>query len=223
MRRINQAATLVAIGCAFSTPAVGQDDCLASFKINPSKSMTYVSIGPTASDRIDATMSCSTAGNMRDEFFVAGKTIDPNVLSNANQFRAKILEIKMQLAIGKSKLEQATQATTEVGTFQNAVLYLKETVLAAGVASATTGCILSEEACKPAVRASIALYELANSADQVGNLTQARAQAQREISALDSMLQSIQAQISDNIVQESKRRFDVVLSQICRAIEQQCK
>jgi len=69
MRRINQAATLVAIGCAFSNPAVGQDDCLSYFKINPSKSMTYVWIDPTAGDRIDATMSCSIAGNMRDEFF----------------------------------------------------------------------------------------------------------------------------------------------------------
>ena len=145
MRRINQAATLVAIGCAFSNPAVGQDDCLSYFKINPSKSMTYVWIDPTAGDRIDATMSCSIAGNMRDEFFFAGKTIDPNVFSNANQFRAKILEIKMQLANGKSRLEQAM---TEASNF-NALLYLKETVLAAGIASATTGCILSEEACKP--------------------------------------------------------------------------
>jgi len=80
---------------------------------------------------------------------------------------------------------------TEASNF-NALLYLKETVLAAGIASATTGCILSEEACKPAVRASIALYEFANLADQVGN-SQVRAQAQREISALDSMLQSIRA------------------------------
>jgi hypothetical protein len=220
MRRINHATALVAIGCAFSTPAVGQNDCLASFKINPSKSLTYVSIGPTASDRIDATMSCSIAGKMRNEFFfVTGKTIDPNMLSNANQFRAKILEIKMRLANGKSRLEQAT---AEAAHF-SAVLHLKDTVLAAGVASATTGCILSEETCKPAVRASIARYEVANSADQVRNLTQARAQAQREISALDSMLQSIQAQISDSIIQESKRRFYVVLSEICRAIEQQCR
>src|SRR5262245_64370900 len=85
----------------------------------------------------------------------------------------------MQLANGKSRLEQAM---TEASNF-NALLYLKETVLAAGIASATTGCILSEEACKPAVRASIALYEFANLADQVGN-SQVRAQAQRGRSAL---------------------------------------
>jgi hypothetical protein len=72
----------------------------------------------------------------------------------------------MQLANGKSMVEQAT---TETAHF-SAVLYLKDRVLAAGVASATTGCILSEEACKPAVRASVALYESANSGGQVGNL-----------------------------------------------------
>jgi hypothetical protein len=156
---------------------------------------------------------------MRDEFFVTGKTIDAKFLSNADQLRAKILEIKEQLADGKSELQEAT---TEPAHF-SAVLHFKETVLAAGVASATTGCIVSEEACKPAVRASVVLYGLPNSASKVGSLAQARAQALREISTLDSMLQSIQAQLNDSIAQQSKRRFDVVLSEMCIAIKQQCK
>jgi len=37
MRRIKHAAVLIAIGWTFATPAVGQDDCLASFAVNPSK------------------------------------------------------------------------------------------------------------------------------------------------------------------------------------------
>jgi len=160
MRWINRVAALMMMGWAFATPAAGQDDCLASFNINPSKSVTYLSIGPNASDRIETTISCSVAGQMRDEFFVTEKTIDPNFLSNVDQLRAKILQIKEQLANGKSELEEAT---TEPAHF-SAVLHLKDTVLAAGVASAITGCIVSEEACKPAVRASAVLYGLANSA-----------------------------------------------------------
>ena len=159
---------------------------------------------------------------MRDEFFVTGKTIDPSFLSNADQLKAKILQIKQQLANGKSELEEAT---TEPAHF-SAVLHLKDTVLAAGVASATTGCIVSEKTCKPAVRASVVLYELATSASKVGSLAaQARrAQALREINTLDSMLQSIlQAQLNDSIARQSKRRFDVVLSEMCIAIKQQCK
>ena len=219
MPRINHTGALIMIGLAFATPAVGQDDCLASFKANPSKSLTYVSIGPNANDRIETTMSCSLAGEMRDEVYLTGKTIDPNVLSDINQLRSKILEIKARLDDGKSKLERAT---TEPAHF-SAVLNLKDTVLAAGVASATTGCIVSDEACKPAVRASVVLYELANSASKVVSLAQARAQAQREINTLDSMLQSIQVQLNDSIVLQSKQRFVVVLSEMCRAIKQQCK
>ena len=219
MRWINRVAALIMMGWIFAAPAAGQDDCLASFNINPSKSVTYLSIGPNASDRIETTISCSVAGQMRDEFFVTGKTIDPNFFSNADQLRAKILQIKEQLANGKTELEEAT---TEPAHF-SAVLHLRDTVLAAGVATATTGCIVSEEACKPAVRASVVLYGLANSASKVGSLAQARAQALREISTLDSMLQSIQAQLNDSIAQQSKRRFDVVLSEMCIAIKQQCK
>ena len=101
MRWINRVAALIMMGWTFATPATGQDDCLASFNINPSKSVTYLSIGPNASDRIETTISCSVAGQMRDEFFVTGKTIDPNFFSNADQLRAKILQIKEQLANGK--------------------------------------------------------------------------------------------------------------------------
>jgi hypothetical protein len=82
---------------------------------------------------------------------------------------------------------------------------------------------VSEKTCKPAVRASVVLYELATSASKVGSLAQARAQALREISTLDSMLQSMQAQLNDSIAQQTNRRFDVVLSEMCIAIKQQCK
>jgi hypothetical protein len=170
MQKIDYAAALVVIGCAFATPAVGQDDCLASFKANPSQSLTYVSIGPNADDRIETTMSCSVAGELRDQVYLTGKTIDPNVLSDINELRSKVLEIKARLDDGKSKLDRAT---TEPARF-SAVLNLKDAALAAGVASATTGCIVSAEACKPAVRASVVLYELATSASKVGNLPQAR-------------------------------------------------
>jgi hypothetical protein len=151
---------------------------------------------------------------MRDEFFTAEKTIDPSMLSNVDQLRSKISEIRMRLASGKSALESAT---TETGHF-SAVLNLKETLLAAGVASATAGCIVSAEACKPAVRASVVLYEMTESAS-----TSKRAQAQREISTLEPMLQTIQDKITDSIAQQSKQRFYVVLSGMCEAIKQQCK
>ena len=105
----------------------------------------------------------------------------------------------------------------------SAVQYLKDTILAAGVASVTTGCVVSAEACKPAVSASAALYELAISASTVRELPQARAQAQAEISTLESMLQTIQAQLNDNIAQQSKSRFYFVLSEVCKSIKQQCQ
>jgi hypothetical protein len=141
------------------------------------------------------------------------------VFDNAAQLRAKISEIKIRLAYGKSALEEATTGTAHF----SAVLDLKEPLLAAGLAIAAAGCIVSPEACKPAVRASVVLYELAISASKVGDLAQARAQAEREISTLDSMLQSIQAQLNDNIAKQSKLRLDVVLSEMCGAIKQQCK
>ena len=69
MRRINHAAALIMLGWTVVTPAVGQDDCLASYKVNPSKSVTYLSIGSNPDDRINTMMSCSVAEAMRDEFF----------------------------------------------------------------------------------------------------------------------------------------------------------
>jgi hypothetical protein len=125
----------------------------------------------------------------------------------------------MRLADGKSALEDATIGIAHF----SAVLNLKEPILAAGLASATVGCIVSAEACKPAVRASVVLYDLAISASKVGDLAQARERAEREISTLDSMLQSILAQLNDNIAQQSKLRFNVVLSEMCGAIKQQCR
>ena len=219
MRGINHAAALIMLGWTFATPAVGQDDCLASYKVDPSKSVTYLSIGSTSGDRIDTMMRCSVAEAMRDEFFLASKTIDPSVFDNAVQLRSKILEIKTWLANGKSALEDATIGVAHF----SAVLNLKEPILAAGLTSATVGCVVSPEACKPAVRASMVLYELAVSASKVGDLAQAREQAERELSTLDSMLQSISAQLNDNIAQQSKLRLNVVLSEMCGAIKQQCK
>jgi hypothetical protein len=219
MRGINHAAALIMLGWTFATPAVGQDDCLASYKVDPSKSVTYLSIGSTSGGRIDTMMSCSVAESMRDEFFLTSKTIDPSVFDNAAQLHSKILEIKTWLANGKSALEDATIGVAHF----SAVLNLKEPILAAGLTSATVGCVVSPEACKPAVRASLVLYELAVSASKVGDLAQAREQAERELSTLDSMLQSISAQLNDNIAQQSKLRFNVVLSEMCGAIKQQCK
>ena len=217
MRHIKHAAVLIAIAWTFATPAVGQDDCLASFAVNPSKSVTYLPIGPNAGDRIDTMMSCSVAERMRNEFFLTGKTIDRNLLGNAGQLMSKILEIKMRLASHKAELERATTKFSHFDAVQN----LRDAVLAAGLASATTGCIVSAEACKPAVRASFELYELASSPSK--DLAQARGQAQKDISTLDSMLQSIQVHLSDNVARQSTLRFDVVISEMCRAIKQQCK
>ena len=219
MRRINHAAALIMLGWTVVTPAVGQDDCLASYKVNPSKSVTYMSIGSNPDDRINTMMSCSVAEAMRDEVFLTAKMLDPHVFDTAVQLRSKILEIKKRLADGKSALEDAA---TGVAHF-SAVLNLREPLLAAGLASATVGCIVSPEACKPAVRASVVLYELTVSGSKVEGLVQAREQAERELSTLDSMLQSIPAQLNDSITQQSKPRFSVVLSEICRAIKQQCK
>jgi hypothetical protein len=219
MRGINHAAALIMLGWTFGTPAVGQDDCLASYKVDPSKSVTYLSIGSTTGDRIDTKMSCSVAEAMRDEFFLAAKMLDPHAFDNAVQLRSKISEIKKRLADGKSALKDATIGVAHF----SAVLNLKEPILAAGLTSATVGCVVSAEACKPAVRASVALYELAVSASKVGDLAQAREQAERKLSTLESMLQSIPAQLNDNIVQQSKLRFNVVLSEMCRTIKQQCK
>jgi hypothetical protein len=206
------------IGWIFATPAVGQSECLATYSVNSTKSITYLAIGPSADDRISTTMSCSVADAMRDKLFLTLHTFDPNLLGNASQLRAKILQIKMRLAEGKSELEAATTGATHLG----AILGLKDTVLAAGLASAATGCIVSAATCKPAVGASVALYE-SGLASNVGDISQARAQAQTEINILDSMLQSIQAQINDNVAQQSKLRFGAVISAMCAAIRQQCR
>ena len=57
MQMINHAAGLAMIGWIFATPAVGQDDCLATYSVNTTKSVAYLSIGPSADDRISTTMS----------------------------------------------------------------------------------------------------------------------------------------------------------------------
>jgi hypothetical protein len=219
MRRINHAAALIMLGWTLATPALGQDDCLASYKGNPSKSITYLSIGSNPDDRIDTMMSCSVAEAMRDEFFLTAKMLDPHVFDSAVKLRSKISEIKKRLADGKSALEDAAIGVAHF----SAVLNLKEPLLAAGLASATVGCIVSSEACKPAVRASVVLYELTISGSKVEGLAQAREQAERELSTLDSMLQSIPAKINDNIAHQSKLRFNMALSEMCRAIKQQCR
>jgi hypothetical protein len=215
---INRAATLSMIGWILATPAVGQENCLAAYSVNTAKSITYLAIGPSADDRISTTMSCSVADEMRDKLFLTSHTFNLNVLGNASQLRAKILEIKMRLADGKSELEAARTGATHFG----AILSLRDTVLAAGLASAATGCIVSAATCKPAVAASVALYEL-GLASNVGDATQASAEAQKEINVLDSMLQSIQAQINNNVAQQSKLRFGSVVSAICTSIRQQCR
>jgi hypothetical protein len=218
MRTVNHAAALTMVGWILATPALGQEDCLAAYRVNTTKSITYLAIGPSADDRISTKMSCSVADEMRDKLFLTSHTFNPNVLGNANQLRAKILEIKMRLANGKSELEAATTGATHLG----AILGLKDTVLAAGLASAATGCIVSAATCKPAVGASVALYESGLDSN-VGNITQASAEAQKQINVLDSMLQSIQAQINDSVAQQSKLRFGSVISAICNSIRQQCR
>ena len=124
----------------------------------------------------------------------------------------------MRLAAGSKELEAASTGAT----LQGAILGLEDTVLAAGLASAAIGCIVSATTSKSAVGASVALFE-AGMASNVGNITQARAQAQANINTLDSMLQSIQAQINDNVAQQSKLRFGSVIAAICTAIRQQCR
>ena len=217
MRPINYAAALIMIGATFATPAAGQEDCLASYVVNSSKSITYLPIGSNADDRIGTTMSCSVADAMREKLFSTGQTIDPNLLGSTNQLRSKISEIRMRLDAGKSELETATTPPARL----SAILGLEDIVLAAGLASATVGCVVSAQACKPAVAASVGLYELAKSASN-GDLSQASAKARTDINVLHSMLQSIQAQLNDNIGQQSKRRFGAVLSEMCKAIREQC-
>jgi hypothetical protein len=155
---------------------------------------------------------------MRDTLFLTWHTFDPNVLGNASQLRAKILQIRMRLAEGRTELEAATIPATQLGAIQS----LKDTVLAAGLASAATGCVVSAATCKRAVGASVALYQ-SGLASNVGDNAQASTQAQTEMNILDSMLQSIQAQITDDVAQQSKPRFGAVLNSICAAIRQQCR
>jgi hypothetical protein len=124
----------------------------------------------------------------------------------------------MRLAAGRAELEVAVTGARHL----SAIHGLEDTVLAAGLASAAIGCVVSAEGCKPAVGASVALFE-AGIASNVGDVTQARAQARTEINTLDSMLQSIQTQINDNVAQQSKLRFGAVLSAMCTSIRQQCR
>jgi hypothetical protein len=216
---INRAAAFAMIGWILATPAVGQDDCLAAYRVNTTKSVTYLAIGPGTDDRVSTEMSCSVADEMRDKLFRTGRTFDPNLLGNAGQLRSRILQIKTRLAAGRSELEAASTGATHRG----AILTIEDTVLAAGLASATIGCIVSAATCKPAVGASVSLFA-AGMASNVGDITQqARAQARTDINTLDSMLQSIQTQINDNVAQQSKLRFGTVLSAMCTAIRQQCR
>jgi hypothetical protein len=76
---------------------------------------------------------------MRDEFFLTAKMLDPHVFDNATQLRSKLSEIQMRVANSKSALEDATIGVAHF----SAVLNLKEPLLAAGLASATVGCIVS--------------------------------------------------------------------------------
>jgi len=216
MQRNNHAAALIIVGWILATPAVGQDDCLATYSVNTTKSVAYLSIGPSADDRISTTLSCSVADAMRDRLFLTFHTFDANVLGSATQLRAKISQIRMRLAEGRTELGAARTPATQLGAIQS----LKHTVLAAGLASAATGCIVSAATCKRAVGASVALYQ---SGLNVGDNAQASTQAQMEMNILDSMLQSIQAQITDNVAQQSKPRFGTVLNSICAAIRQQCR
>ena len=218
MRRNNHAAALITVGCILATPAVGQDDCLAAYSVNTTKSVAYLSIGPSADDRISTTLSCSVADAMRDRLFLTFHTFDANVLGSASQLRAKISQIRMRLSEGRTELQAARTPATQLSAIQS----LKDTVLAAGLASAATGCIVSAATCKRAVDASVALYQ-SGLASNVGDNAQASTQAQTEMNILDSMLQSIQAQITDNVAQQSKPRFGTVLNSICAAIRQQCR
>jgi hypothetical protein len=177
----------------------------------------YLSIGPRADDRINTTISCPVAEATRDRLFLTWHTFDFNVLGNASQLRAKILEIRMWLAEGRTELDAARIPATQLGAIQS----LKDTVLAAGLASAATRCIVSAATCKRALGASVALYQ-SDLASNVGDNAQASTQAQTEMNILDSRLQSIQDQITDNVAQQSKPRFGAVLNSMCATIRQQC-
>ena len=220
MQMNHHAAALIAlmVGWSLVTPAMGQDECLATYSVNTTKSVTYLAIGPSADDRISTTMSCLVADAMRDRLFLTFHTFDANVLGSASQLRAKISQIRMRLAEGRTELDAARTPATQLGAIQS----LKDTVLAAGLASAATGCIVSAATCKRAVDASVALYQ-SGLASNVGDNAQAGTQAQTEMNIVDSMLQSIQAQITDNVAQQSKPRFGTVLNSICAAIRQQCR
>src|SRR6516164_8814151 len=108
------------------------------------------------------------------------------------------LWFRMRLAEGRTELEAASAPATQLGAIQS----LEDTVLAAGLASAVTGCIVSAATCKRAVGASVALYQ-SGLASNVGDNAQASTQAQTEMNILDAMLQSIQTQITDNVASAS--------------------
>lgn len=218
MRGIPMLPVLV-LGCAVSSSALGQAECLASLNVSAGKSVTFLAIGPGAGDKIAQTMTCPTAEKLRGDMFVSGQALDPNLLGNANQLRSKITDIRSRLATHKTELQNAATRAKREAIFGT----LKITLAAAGTASAATGCVTSGVSCVAAFGGAVGLYELIDSlANTAGDLAQQAVRARAEIDKILPVLQAVEAQLNDNLAQQGKLRYNVAFTEMCKAIKQQC-
>jgi hypothetical protein len=204
---------------AVSSAAFAQADCLTSLNVKADKSVTFLSFGPAAGDRVTKNMSCLSAESLRAAMFLSGQALKPDLLGSAIQLRAKIGDIRAKLAAAKTDLGNAsTRAKREI-----VLQTLKLTLAAAGTAASATGCISSGTTCLVALGGVVTLYGLIESAaTTAGDLAQQAAQARAEIAKILPVLQALEGQLNDNLAQQGKLRYNVAFTEMCRAIKQQC-
>jgi hypothetical protein len=217
---LSLAAALLTLACHVPWVALAQAECLASFNVRPDRSVTYLSLGPTAGDRVTQTMRCVDAERLRGEMFLSGQALDPAILSDVMRFRAQLARLDTELAARLAALE-AAQTDAAISAALSA---LEVTATGWVLAATAVACPVSGgTACPGAFAAAVRLVVLGRN---IGQDASERARnavtARSEINALRTAIATARSAWDDARAQQSRLRYNATFSAICNAIRQQC-
>lgn len=211
-------ASFLAMIC-FPGSAMSQTECLVSLNVDPDKSVTFLSFGDTSSTEIASTMNCVDAENFRAQMFISGEAIDPNVLGDESQLRAKIEKLRTDLSATKGALAKTTSRAERVAILKG----LGATVAAAATITAAAGCFTTGTTCVAALGGVVTIVgTISSMSDDAGDLADKATIALDRITQITAALDTIESQLDQNLSSQSKLRYNSVFKSLCDAIRNQC-
>ncbi|MER8492528.1 hypothetical protein NKH53_30515 [Mesorhizobium australicum] len=211
-------ASFIALIC-FPGCAMAQAECLASLNVDQNKSVTFLSFGDTSSTDVASTMNCVDAENLRTQMFISGDAIDPNLIGDESQLRAKIDQLRADLASTKDALAKATSRSERVAILKG----LGATAAAAATVTAAAGCFTTGTTCAGALGGVVTIVGIISSmSDDAGDFADKARVSLDRIDQIAEALDNIESSLDQNLSSQSKLKYNTVFNSLCDAIRKQC-